>query len=166
MFRLTLDVTIRLCQRADLQALEWFGMFSPMRAVISSAFDRFALGEITMFVAEANHFPVGQVWVDLVKLKTESIGVLWALRVMPPFQNMGIGSHLIVAAERLLENQGYAIAELGVEKNNPHARRLYERMGYQVVKENIEAWEFTTPEGESVHSVADEWIMRKRLRMD
>ena len=165
-FSVRLDITIRPCQRSDLQDLEWFGMFSQMREVSLSAFSRYEWGEIMMFVAETNQFPVGQVWVDLVKLRADSIGVIWALRVMPPLHNFGIGSRLIATAESLLRNQGYEIAELGVEKTNPHAKRLYERLGYRVVKDNIEEWDFITPDGQSVHMVADEWIMSKRLGVE
>jgi ribosomal protein S18 acetylase RimI-like enzyme len=165
-FSVRLDVTIRPCQRSDLQDLEWFGLFSPMREVFLSAFSRYERGENMMFVAETNQFPAGQVWVDLVKLQPDSIGVIWALRVIPPLQNLGIGSRLIATAESLLRHRGYRLAELGVEKTNPHAKRLYERLGYKVVKDNIEEWDFNTPEGQSVHMVADEWIMRKQIDRD
>ncbi len=165
-FSIRLDITIRPCQRSDLHDLEWFGLFSQMREVSLSAFSRYEQGENMMYVAETNKFPVGQVWVDLAKLQDDSIGVIWALRVMPPLQNLGIGSRLIATAENLLGNRGYRMAEVGVEKTNPHAQRLYERLGYLVVKDNIEEWNFITPDRQSVHMIADEWIMRKRLATD
>ena len=37
------------------------------------------------------------------------------------------------------------------------------RLGYQVVCDNIEEYDTTTPDGKAVHSVIDEWIMLKRL---
>jgi ribosomal protein S18 acetylase RimI-like enzyme len=116
-----------------------------------------------MLVAEANHFPVGQVWVDLTKRYEEGIGVLWALRALIPFQNLGIGTRLITSAEGQLKALGFRISELDVEKDNPRAQRLYERLGYQIVADNIEEWDYTPPHGVAVHVINDEWIMHKSL---
>ena len=46
----------------------------------------------------------------------------------------------MAAAEKILKSKGFTIAEIGVEKDNLDARRLYERMGYQVVKDNVEEY--------------------------
>ena len=165
-FAVTFRVTVRPCVRADLHDLEWFGLFTPMRASILAAFQRFEQGENFMLVAEANHFPVGQVWIDLSKQRAESIGGLWALRVLPPLQNLGIGSRLIATAESLLCERGYATAEISAEKNNPNAQRLYERLGYHVIRDNVEEWDYTTPQGRVVHEAITEWIMRKPLATD
>lgn len=116
-----------------------------------------------MLVAEVNRFPAGQVWVDLTKRRDEAIGVLWALRVFIPFQNLGIGKVLIASAEEHLNVLGFQISELGVEKDNPAAKRLYERLGYGVVSENIEEWDYTPPGGMTVHVTSEEWIMHKPL---
>ena len=59
---------------------------------MAEAFQRQQRGEVLMLVAEANRFPIGQLWIDLVKKQEESIGIIWALRVMPAFQNLGVGS--------------------------------------------------------------------------
>ena len=160
---LSIDVTIRLCEQKDLLDLEWFGLFSDLRNLYDSAYERHVKGENIMLVAEVNHFPVGQVWIDLTKLKNDSIGVLWALRVLPPLQNLGIGTSLIRSAESLLSGHGYNIAELGVAKDNNGAKRLYERLGYRVVGDNIEKWDYITLKGETVHVVEHEWILRKPL---
>lgn len=66
-------------------------------------------------------------------------------------------------AESFLKAEGFATAEIGVEKDNPRAKRLYERLGYQVVCDNIEEYGTTTPDGKAVHSLIDERIMLKRL---
>jgi ribosomal protein S18 acetylase RimI-like enzyme len=160
---ITLNVAIRPCRREDLRPLEWFGMWSQHRTIIAEAFERQEKGEVMMLVTETNRFPVGQLWIDLTKRREESIGVLWAFRVMPPFQNLGIGTRLMGVAERFLKAQGFAAAEVGVEKNNPGAKRLYERLGYQVVCDNVEEYDYTTPDGKVIHATIDEWIMLKRL---
>ena len=88
-FTIALQLTIRACRETDLPDLEWFGLLTEYRQIITNAFQRFQKGEIMMLVAEANHFPVGQVWIDLTKRRQDAIGVLWALRVLLPFQNNG-----------------------------------------------------------------------------
>jgi len=162
-FTITLPVTIRSCRETDLADLEWFGLLTEYRQTITDAFQRFQKGEILMLVAEVNRFPAGQVWVDLIKRREEAIGVLWALRVFIPFQSLGIGTALIASAEERLKALGFHISELGVEKDNVQAKHLYERLGYEVVRENIEEWEYMPPGGVSVHVTSEEWIMHKFL---
>jgi len=162
-FTIRPQVTIRSCQREDLQDLEWFGLFTPHRELILRAFERQENGDNVMLVAVVNSFPVGQVWIDLVRKVQASIGILWALRVMPPFQTLGIGTRLITMAEGVLKDEGFAVAEIGVEKDNLNAKRLYEKLGYQIVADNIEEWNYITPEGSTIHEVDDEWIMHKSI---
>jgi hypothetical protein len=84
---------------------------------------------------------------------------------MPPFQNLGVGTRLMETAETFLVSKGFVTCEIGVEKDKSgsKAKRLYEKLGYEVDCENIEEFDYTTPEGETVHSVIDEWIMLKSL---
>jgi ribosomal protein S18 acetylase RimI-like enzyme len=165
-FTLGLPVIIRACQERDLSNLEWFGLLTEYRQTITDAFQRLQKGEIIMLVAEANRFPIGQVWIDLIKRRENAIGILWALRVLIPFQNLGIGTRLIGSAEKLLKAQGFRISELSVEKQNPRAQRLYERLGYQVIRDSIEEWEYTPPNGTPVHVRNDEWVLHKSLVND
>lgn len=138
-------------------------MYSQFREITLKNFERYEKGEIMMLVAEANNFPVGQAYIDLVKRGEESIGVIWSLRVLENLQNLGIGTRLIKSAEKFLESKGFGIAEIAVEKDNPNAKRIYERLGYHVVRDEIDEWDYTTPEGKKVHVVSHEWIMHKPL---
>src|SRR3954452_1668751 len=113
---LTLPVAIRACVREDLPKLEWFGLFTRHREIFRAPYASQERGENLMLVAEVNAFPAGQVWVDLVRKRAESAGVLWAVRVFPFLQGLGIGARLIAAAEQALRARGFAYAELGVEK--------------------------------------------------
>jgi len=159
----TVPVTIRECRESDLLNLEWFGLHTPAREIITNAFQRQQKGEVIMLVTETNRFPIGQVWIDLTKRRENAIGFLWALRVMIPFQNLGIGTRLIVSAERLLKERGFHISEISVGKDNPDARRLYERLGYHTVRDNIEEWQYTPPNGTLVTVRDDQWILHKSL---
>jgi len=162
-FDVTMQMAIRPCLREDLLKLEWFELFARYRQLYADTFARSEKGEIVMLVVVINEFPVGQVWIDLVKQREQSTGILYALRVLPPLQNLGIGTRLIAAVEDLLHKRGYKMVELGVEKDNPGAKRLYERLGYGVIRENLEKWEIVTPGGQTVQEQAYEWIMQKPL---
>jgi ribosomal protein S18 acetylase RimI-like enzyme len=154
---------IRPCSELDLPKLEWFGKYTAHRHLIAQAYTRQQMGEVLMLVADLNGFPVGQLWVDFVRQAQVSIVVLWALRVLAPLQNLGIGSRLIAVAETVARQHGFEQTELGVEKSNPDALRLYERLGYRVIGENEERWTYPTPEGNRVEEVSVEWILRKTL---
>ncbi|MAS32759.1 MAG: GNAT family N-acetyltransferase [Anaerolineaceae bacterium] len=162
-FSIQVDVVIRHATPEDLRGLEWFGLLTPFRETIERAYDRAQKGEIIFLVATFNDFPIGQVWVDVTKLAEDGVGIIWALRVMEPFQNFGIGTRLIQAAEQAIVERDLHTAEIGVSFTNLKAKRLYERLGYQVVRDHIERWSYTSPEGETQQMQEREWVLRKAL---
>lgn len=84
--RANLDIVFRACHSSDLKDLEWFGTFYDHRNIIQESFRRHKLGTNYMIVAEANSFPIAQVWIDLEKKGRENTGIMWTLRVLQPFQ--------------------------------------------------------------------------------
>ena len=162
-FTMPVRITIRSCTEADLPNHEWFGMFTEHREIIRQAFDRQAAGETAMLVADANGFPVGQVWIDYARKPEEGCALLWAVRVMPPFQRTGIGARLVGAAERHIRGRAVPWAEVGVERHNAMARRFYERLGYRFVGTLSESYSYTTPEGVPMTVPLDGWIFRKEV---
>ena len=152
-----LGVTIRDARRDDLRPLEWFGTMSAYREVIERAFARAEAGEIAFLVAEADGFPIGQVWADL------TTGVIWAQRVIPHLQSRGVGTRLMAAAENRLRAAGIRTAELAVGRGNPAALRLYERLGYRHVRDEVDRWQFTTPDGRRETVEEQVCVMRKAL---
>ncbi|MBZ0298972.1 MAG: GNAT family N-acetyltransferase [Anaerolineae bacterium] len=162
-FTLALEVVIRHVRQDDVRRLEWFGLLTPFRDVIQRAYARAEQGEIAFLVADLNGFPVGQVWVDFVRQAEAGVGVIWALRVLEPLQNLGIGSHLIRAAESAITARRLRTAEIAVSVENLAARRLYERLGYRVIRAQDERWSYATLDG-VLHPVEErEWILRKTL---
>jgi ribosomal protein S18 acetylase RimI-like enzyme len=158
-------VAIRRCTERDLPDLEWYGLFSRHREIIRAAYDAQCRGDGLMLVADVNGFPAGQVWIDLARHRGKRIGVLWAVRVYPFLCSLGIGRQLVVAAEERLRAQGYLGVELGVERDNSDARRLYERLGYVVRRETRVAFSYTPPWADAPETVElDELVMGKRLR--
>jgi len=162
-FTVPIEVRIRICRSEDLPGLEWFGLFSAHREIIRSTFESQQRGEAAMLVADLNGFPAGQVWINLTLKQAESTGALWAVRVFPCLRNRGIGAQLLASAEGLLHSQGFTGVELGVEKDNPAARRFYERHGYRVTGTAHGEYQYTTPDGEPMRMPIDEWILRKEL---
>jgi ribosomal protein S18 acetylase RimI-like enzyme len=162
-FELPLRIAIRPCREDDLPKLEWFGLHHRSRELIKAAWERTRTGGVVMLVADLGGFPVGQVWIDFEKKAAGSVGVLWALRVIPCLQNLGIGTRLVRAAESVVRARGFATAELGVDKSNPAARRLYERLGYAVVGEEQDSWEYLTPDGGHAVEHGDEWILHRSM---
>ena len=162
-FSLDLELKIRQCARQDLPQLEWFGLYTDHRQLIEEAFRRQQGGEVIMLVADLDGFPVGQAWLDLRARATDSVGVIWALRVFPLLRNHGIGTRLLIAAERLLFERSYRWVELTVDQQEPRARRLYERLGYRSAGSTEGLLSYTTPEEKSVALNLQLWILRKRL---
>jgi ribosomal protein S18 acetylase RimI-like enzyme len=162
-FIMALPVSIRQCRKDDLPALEWFGMFTAHRNIILAAYESQERGEAVMLVAEVKEFPIGQVWIDLTRKHEDATGILWAVRVLPPVQNLGLGTRLMAAAEHVLRNQGFTQAELVVEKDNPNAKRFYERQGYHVISSEQSEYTYTTPDGIQTHVSTDRWVLRKPL---
>ena len=87
----------------------------------------------------------------------------WAVRVFPFLRGLGIGTRLMQSAEELLRERGFGVGEVGVEKDNEAAHRLYVRLGYEPHGDVLEEYAYTTPDGESARHVVDQWILRKRL---
>lgn len=160
-----LEVTLRLAREDDLPRLEWFGWFTRHRAIIRRAFDRQRAGGNLMLLAEAGKFPVGQVWIDVEKYHAQRGALFWALRVMPGFQQAGVGARLLRCAERLAIDHGARWIELGVEKENVEALRFYQRVGYVVTREVEEHYEYVAPDGSRERTYMNEWVLRKRVAL-
>ena len=162
-FTISLPIQIRHSTAEDLENLEWFGMFTAHREIIRSTFEAQERGNSTMLIAELNGLPVGQVWIDYLSQAASSAGFLWAFRMMPGFQRLGIGRRLLDAAEKLLCERGFSFAEITADLDNVDAQRLYVSRGYAPAGTRLDEWDYTTPEGEPVSASAERIILRKRL---
>ncbi|WP_158228155.1 GNAT family N-acetyltransferase [Pseudonocardia sp. MH-G8] len=77
----------------------------------------------------------------------------------------GVGSLLWREAHRLCAARGASAASLDVDLTNTAARRLYERLGYEVVGPHAHRWVARDLETGAVtaEGVAGTWLMRCRL---
>lgn len=130
-FQMTAQGEVREAREADLSHLEWHGG-ADLRSFYHQSWRAHQSGELTLLIADLGGFPIGQIailWRG--KPSHPHFPDLQSLRVHPAFRGLGIGSELIAAAEKLVAARGFERAGLSVGLENIHARRLYEKLGYQ-----------------------------------
>jgi ribosomal protein S18 acetylase RimI-like enzyme len=123
-------VAIRPCEDRDL---EHFGAFGSEQHVgyCREEFGR-GSGALTILVAvDDTDAPVGKLHLDFESRAADRSAILIAAGVAPELRSRGIGTALIHVAEELVCKRGFRAIVLGVEDSNPHARSLYERLGYE-----------------------------------
>ena len=160
---LPVPLLLRPCQERDLAGLEWFGTQAGFRASFRETFERSRTGAVAMLVADVRGFPAGRLAVDLQLRRREGVALLWSFAVFGPFQGLGIGTRLVGLAERVAVAAGLGQAELAVAKDNPDARRLYERLGYRVVGAELTQYSYADPDGRDVRVIEDCLVLRRRL---
>jgi ribosomal protein S18 acetylase RimI-like enzyme len=159
-FRINAGMTIRAARIEDLKKLEWFGAYAHFRDLYQRTWRDHVASRRLMMVADLNTFPVGQVWVDVTP---HTYAYLYALRVMEPFQGLGIGTALIETAEEIARGRGYHVIQLAVERSNTSARRLYERQGFRIFTQRVDHWSYTDHHGNIQWVQEDVFGMQKEL---
>lgn len=93
------------------------------------------------FLAEADHEVVGAVWMRIMNdyghIDDETPSL--AISVKKAYRGLGIGTKLMETILKVANAQGYQRVSLSVQKANP-AVRLYQRLGFQIIKENEEEY--------------------------
>ncbi|HYO89217.1 MAG TPA: GNAT family N-acetyltransferase [Candidatus Limnocylindrales bacterium] len=167
--RLTADVEVRPAELADLAQLEWFGQYAHYRRLFRDTYHEQQQGLCLMLVADFNGFPIGQVFLQLQSNRPTPDDSLrmyyYALRVLDPFQRMGIGTALLDAAEGFALRRAYGWATIAAGKDNPAARRMYERRGYMVCGEEDGDWSYIDQHGRTRYVQEPCWALEKRLRL-
>jgi ribosomal protein S18 acetylase RimI-like enzyme len=157
-----IELSLRICREQDLPALEWMGLYTTQREIIRATFAEQERGEALMLLGVANEFAIAQAWLDFARRGSPLRPRLWALRVFPPLQHAGIGTWLLRAAEQLASSRGARAIDLGVERTNPHALRLYERLGYHAAgtRCDVVLYHF---EGRTFTMTVDQHVLSKDL---
>jgi len=161
-----LECTIRPVRADDLPRLEWFGTYAHFRRLEEANYRDVEAGSKLWLVAEANGFLVGHLKINMRvedPLCGNPRGYIFALRVFEPFQGLAIGTVLVRAAESMLRARGFRYVSIAVGKDNPRARRLYERLGYSVYREEIGRWQYVDLDGRLHRMEEPEFLLDKPL---
>jgi len=164
-------LVIRQVTQEDLPALEWEGEYTHFRRLYAEAFRRAEMGDALLWVAELpRESLIGQVFIHLKSERLEQTNgqkraYLYGFRVRPAYRNLGIGTLLLQTVEEDLVRRGYRYVNLNVGRDNPDARRLYERHGYTITGMDAGRWSYIDDQGRrrEVHEPA--WRMEKELRL-
>lgn len=155
-----MQLVVRAVRETDLPKLEWFGSMAHWRKVTRRTFEEHQVGNRLMFVADFNNFPVGQVVIDVTP---RTYAYLYALRVMEPLRGLGIGTALLQVGDYVAREHDHASIQLAVEKSNIVARRLYERIGYEIVTQRVDVWSYVDHHDQTHWVHEDVYGMRKWL---
>ena len=87
------------------------------------------------------------------------------LFVSPNLRSRGVGSRLLDAAERLVNQKGYSQIGLGVDAGNARARALYNRRAYKDAgfEEYTIRWQYVDRDGKEQWAVENCNYLIKRL---
>jgi ribosomal protein S18 acetylase RimI-like enzyme len=155
-----MHLVVRAVRADDLAKLEWFGTMAHWRNVTRRTFSDHQAGQRLMFVADFNDFPVGQVVIDVTP---REYAYLYALRVMDPLRGLGIGTALLRVGDYVAHEHGLRQIQLAVEKSNTAARRLYERVGYEIFTQRVDVWSYVDQHNQTHWVHEDVYGMRKWL---
>jgi ribosomal protein S18 acetylase RimI-like enzyme len=165
--KLTVMIIARPAERYDLRKLEWYGSHRSVREHIEKSYTGMRSGTHQMLVADLNNYPVGLVCLqyranDPQMADGHTRGYLYAFRVMPNLQSMGIGTLLLNAAEQHLLDKGMSVITLQVAKDNLRGQQLYTRQGYRSFGSKVNIWHHNR-NGEIKEVREPCWAMEKTL---
>jgi len=164
-------VLIRPIREDELPALEWDGAYTKYRKVFQQTYEDAVRGQRIMLVAVVGSQIVGQVFIQLSSTERRyadgySRGYLYSLRVRSEWQERGIGTRLVKAAEAALRARGFVTAVIAAGKENARAHQLYERLGYHTFADDPGVWYFQDVNGVQQSVSEPCWVMQKRLSAD
>jgi ribosomal protein S18 acetylase RimI-like enzyme len=87
-----------------------------------------AVPDCTLDVIECDGHPIGRLRV----VRTQTSITLAGIQLLPAYQNQRIGSTLVEQLKREADLKQVPLC-ISVEKDNPHAQRLYERLGCRII---------------------------------
>ena len=156
------SLTVDDLSERDVDHIPWSGGALHVKHVAQEIV-RAKIGESDyLAVRSPEGYPVSIGCVDYAK-KPDG-GYLSQLSTHEQLRGLGIGTRLIQEAERRIVSRGQEWAYLCVETNNPKAKALYERLGYEVYEMGVDSWNQLDQEGNEVLYTTDVFEMKKRVR--
>jgi ribosomal protein S18 acetylase RimI-like enzyme len=167
-FALELPVSIRHANRDDLRNLEWNEEMWSYRELFEQAYNDSLQNRRLMLIADVNGHALGRLFVQLCPgnfyyADGISRGYMYSFSVIAYLQGCGIGTRLIQVAETELRVRGFQWATIAVSVENPRARGLYERLGYEVFRKDNSHWTYHDPDGRLREVRETCWAMKKRV---
>ena len=164
--KISLPVVIRVATQQDLPRLEWYGQYIHFRNLFCRAYRDQQLGTRLMLVADCNGFPIGHIFILFMDDEQDNKqAYFYSLRVMDMFHSQGIGTHLLMEAEAHVLTRGYHYLTIAAAKTNHAARRLYERLGYDVFMDDRGEWSYTDHLGKIRQVKEPCWLLQKTIPM-
>lgn len=165
---LQLPIVIRQANVNDVRLLEWHGQFKHYRRLFQRAYREQLTGYKHLLVAASNDYPIGRLFIQFRGRRTALAdgierGYLYSLHVMELLRGKGVGTRLILGAERILMARGYSIATIAVAQLNTGALNLYERLGYQVFGEDAGHWHYYDHRGRLREVHEPSYLLAKSL---
>ena len=163
------DLIIRKVTKSDLPALEWDGEYVKYRRMFADLYRESLAGRTLLWVIEVPQGEIiAQAFVMLKSSEREAAdgkerAYVFAFRVKEKYRNKGVGTYLMQFVEDNLRQRGFTYVTLNVAKDNPHALRLYQRLGYKKMGSRPGNWSFTDHLGEVHHVHEPAWRMMKRI---
>lgn len=163
-------LVLRKAERTDLQEMEWEGEYTRYRRNYEEVFIRSLTGKAVMWVLELPEVGlVGQVFVQLIMDDRSSANgktraYIHSFRVREKMRGYGLGTWLMENAEKDLVRRGFKEVTLNVAEENEGALRLYERLGYDVVKRIPGRWSYYDDQGKLRHVSEPGFRLMKKLK--
>ena len=165
-------IRFRKADEADLLEIEWEGAYKNFRRVYQDVYQRAGRGLAVMWVAELPEFGlVGQAFVQL-KMHDQTCAdgrtraYIHSFRVRPAMRNRGLGTALMDVVEQDLIQRGFREVTLNVAEENEGALRLYNRLGYTVLKKIPGRWSYYDEKGKLQKVVEPGYRLIKYLAGD
>ncbi len=128
-------IEIRICKPSDVPSLDWSTQ-QVYRDHFTKQFARQQTGEAIVYVAVDSGEIVGRIVVDLQYGDDDEVWVL-GLEVRSSHLRQGLATSLMRVAETVARERNAIRLRLTVAKTNDVAQKLYERLDYRRVGEDM-----------------------------
>lgn len=145
----------------DLSSISWSGNPAHIRSVTGKLEAVAKLEADYLAVRAPDGSPIAKCLIDYSLPDAEA--EIAQLAVHPDLQGLGVGSHLVAAAERRIQERGRRWSVIGVDLAESRPRALYERLGYEFVRYEQDSWEVEDEAGQVSTYHADVVLLRKHV---
>ena len=155
---------VRSAEPSDMGALAAALAPEVSAAQVRQRFEQAQDGHREILVAELDGRPVGTVSMGGHRFQRPGSLHLFALDVGAAFRGQGVGTALVRAVEAAAAGRALREVNLEVAVENEDAVKLYERLGYRRLREQVmDRWERRHDDGSIRVVEAPSWVMVKRL---